>query len=100
MKTLAFGLSMTLMCLSTRATADTFGTATNEFGIEFVEIGDPGNAGKMTSSRGPGGAHRTTQVLIQKKANQARMFPKRWTDRERVGVQPKEFVVQALLTCD
>ena len=37
---------------------------------------------------------------VKKKANQARMFPKRWTDRERVGVQPKEFVVQALLTCD
>ena len=49
MKTLAFAiLSLALMCLSTRAIADTFGSTPNEFEIEFVEVGDPGNAAGLT----------------------------------------------------
>ena len=36
-------LTLTLLCLCTPLIADTFGTGENQFEIEFVEIGDPGN---------------------------------------------------------
>ena len=49
MKTLASAiLSLTLLCVCTPVTADTFGTGANQFEIEFVEIGDPGNAADTT----------------------------------------------------
>lgn len=38
-----------LMYFSTPASAETFGTGENEFEIEFVEIGDPGNASDVTA---------------------------------------------------
>jgi hypothetical protein len=39
----------------------------------------------------PALAHRTTQVSIKKKANQAQMLAMQWTGRERAGVRPKVF---------
>ncbi len=41
--------------LTTQAASVTFGTALNEFSIEFVEIGNPGNADDTTGSPDPAG---------------------------------------------
>ena len=55
MKTLAFTI-LTLLCVCTHATADTFGSGANQFEIEFVEIGDPGNDADMTGFPNPAGS--------------------------------------------
>jgi len=46
--------------LSATASADTFGTGTQQFDIEFVTIGSPGNAADTTGSPNPAGAVATT----------------------------------------
>jgi len=38
------------------------------------------------------GAHRTTQVVAQKKSNLGQMYPRQWTGRELVGVRSKAFL--------
>jgi hypothetical protein len=45
-----------LLVLSGHASADTFGSGDNSFGIEFVTIGDPGNADDTVGSPRPGGS--------------------------------------------
>jgi hypothetical protein len=49
-------LTLTLMCFCTHAIADLFGPGTNQFEIEFVEIGDAGNAADTTGAPNPAGA--------------------------------------------
>jgi formylglycine-generating enzyme required for sulfatase activity len=44
-----------LTMLTTTAFADTFGTGANEFTIEFVDIGNPGNAADTTGAPNPAG---------------------------------------------
>ena len=41
---------------SQRAAADTFGSAANTFDIEFVTIGNPGNAADTTGNPNPAGS--------------------------------------------
>ena len=48
--------SLVVALPSTRAVADTFGSSANTFEIEFVEIGDPGNAADTTGESNPAGA--------------------------------------------
>ena len=45
-----------LVSLSDRAVADTFGSGLNTFDIEFVDIGNPGNAADTTGSPNPAGS--------------------------------------------
>ena len=47
-------LSMVLCCIST-ARADTFGSGSNAFDIDFVTIGNPGNAADTTGDPNPAG---------------------------------------------
>lgn len=49
-------LLATLVSLSDRAVADTFGSGLNAFDIEFVHIGDPGNAADTTGAPNPAGS--------------------------------------------
>ncbi|MCH8043080.1 MAG: SUMF1/EgtB/PvdO family nonheme iron enzyme, partial [Planctomycetes bacterium] len=51
-------LSATLVlafCCGSSAHADTFGSGANTFDIDFVTVGDPGNAVDMTNARNPAG---------------------------------------------
>ena len=47
---------LALICLCANAIADTFGTGANQFEIEFVEIGDPGNTADTSGKPSPAGA--------------------------------------------
>ena len=49
-------LTLALMCVCPHANADTFGTGANQFEIEFVEIGDPGNAPDTSGDPNPAGS--------------------------------------------
>jgi formylglycine-generating enzyme len=52
-----FALALLLVCtLSTVARGDTFGSGVNTFNIEFVTIGNPGNAADTTGSPNPAGS--------------------------------------------
>lgn len=51
MKTIAF--AFLTMCVCTQASADAFGSASNQFEIEFVTIGNPGNAADTTGDPNP-----------------------------------------------
>ena len=55
MKTVVFVLTL-LLCICTNAGADTFGGGLNQFEIEFVEIGDPGNIADTTGFPNPAGS--------------------------------------------
>ena len=45
-----------LLWLAAATQADTFGTGDNAFEIDFVTIGDPGNAADTTGDPNPAGA--------------------------------------------
>ncbi len=48
--------ALMLMCVCTQATADPFGSGANQFEIEFVTIGSPGNAADTTGAPDPAGS--------------------------------------------
>ena len=57
MKTAALAAALLVLC-STRATADVvvFGSGVNQFSMDFVRIGNPGNAADATGAPNPAGA--------------------------------------------
>ena len=61
--TIAF-LSLMLFCIST-AGADTFGSGANQFDIDFVTIGNPGNAADTTGDPNPAGSVAETYRIGQ-----------------------------------
>ncbi len=56
MLTLLACLSLSASLMATNAVAETFGVGENEFSIEFVTIGNPGNPGDPTVNPSPGGS--------------------------------------------
>ncbi len=53
---ICLGLAWILLNSTDPAHADTFGSGTNTFDIEFVTIGNPGNAADTSGSPNPAGA--------------------------------------------
>jgi formylglycine-generating enzyme len=49
-------LSLSAFLMAANAVAETFGSGVNEFNVEFVTIGNPGNPGDPTVNPSPGGS--------------------------------------------
>jgi hypothetical protein len=61
---LIFALAATVIAtLADRAVADTFGTGVNTFDIQFVTIGNPGNAADTTGNPNPAGSVPYTYLM-------------------------------------